>query len=520
MKEITRINLAGLPFNIEIKAHHDLEKYLQAVKKALAVDDDSMKEIEARVVELLAERSISGERVIDASAVAAIKSQLGYPNELAGESVASEPINELPVHRLMRDTDHAQVAGICAGLAAFFGIDVVWVRLATVVLTFLTAGTMIPLYLVAWMVIPPARTAADRLIMVGKPVTLDAIKKQSETMLTNFREPIIVTILRWIVGVGFALAGIGVLIATVVSLFGWNASGPFVADNGFVVALLIIVLLGLILLVALLELIAYMLLTKKFTKNLATVAAIIILAGLTMFASSIVVGFSLNRHMEQTNEKSMTSYNIDTSAVTDATKLILGNDQSVKVTYVATTDKPHATVRYSKMFFSKDPAVRLVRDGDAVKVESSSKHNSAACFNASYCDLVDITIYGPALNVIETTGQPINYTTTSQPTLAVKADKATVNIISRQTIGTLSAAMTNDAHLDATQAGIGAVALEGDTTLGGEFATINQLAVTIPTVCASNAAASISYSGTPKVTLNGGSVSGLGDHDCISFTRN
>lgn len=37
---------------------------------------------------------------------------------------------------------------------------------------------------------------------------------------------------------------------------------------------------------------------------------------------------------------------------------------------------------------------------------------------------MDITIYGPALNVIETTGQLINYTTTSQPTSAVKADKA------------------------------------------------------------------------------------------------
>ena len=64
------------------------------------------------------------------------------------------------------------------------------------------------------------------------------------------------------------------------------------------------------------------------------------------------------------------------------------------------------------------------------------------------------------------------------------------------------------------------MALEGDATLNADFATINQLAVKTPTVCPSGAVASVSYSGKPKVTLNGSAASELGDYDCVSFTRN
>ena len=55
--------------------------------------------------------------------------------------------------RLYRIRDGRLVAGVCAGLAAYFGIDPTLVRLGFVVLT-VFGGFGILLYLGAWLVIP------------------------------------------------------------------------------------------------------------------------------------------------------------------------------------------------------------------------------------------------------------------------------------------------------------------------------------------------------------------------------
>jgi phage shock protein C len=55
--------------------------------------------------------------------------------------------------RLYRIRDGRLVAGVCAGLAAYFGIDATLVRLAFVFLT-VFGGFGVLLYLGAWLVIP------------------------------------------------------------------------------------------------------------------------------------------------------------------------------------------------------------------------------------------------------------------------------------------------------------------------------------------------------------------------------
>jgi phage shock protein C len=55
--------------------------------------------------------------------------------------------------RLYRIRDGRIVAGVCAGLAAYFGVDPTLVRLAFVLLTFF-GGLGVLLYLGGWMVIP------------------------------------------------------------------------------------------------------------------------------------------------------------------------------------------------------------------------------------------------------------------------------------------------------------------------------------------------------------------------------
>lgn len=63
-----------------------------------------------------------------------------------------------PVKRLMRSADR-RVAGVCGGLADYFGVDPTAVRLLWIVLTvipgFIICGVLA--YIVAWLVMPPAR---------------------------------------------------------------------------------------------------------------------------------------------------------------------------------------------------------------------------------------------------------------------------------------------------------------------------------------------------------------------------
>jgi phage shock protein C len=70
---------------------------------------------------------------------------------------------------LMRPRDGRMVAGVCAGVADYFGLDVTLVRVIWAVLAVITGGAGILAYLVAWILIPnegQKRSVAEN--MVGK----------------------------------------------------------------------------------------------------------------------------------------------------------------------------------------------------------------------------------------------------------------------------------------------------------------------------------------------------------------
>ncbi len=55
---------------------------------------------------------------------------------------------------LVRRRDNRIIAGVCAGLSDYLGMDVNLVRVLFALVTLFTAGTGILAYLVAWAVIP------------------------------------------------------------------------------------------------------------------------------------------------------------------------------------------------------------------------------------------------------------------------------------------------------------------------------------------------------------------------------
>jgi phage shock protein C len=52
-----------------------------------------------------------------------------------------------PSTRFHLDKPNGKVMGVCAGIARYSGVDVLWVRVATVLLTLAGFGLVIPAYL-------------------------------------------------------------------------------------------------------------------------------------------------------------------------------------------------------------------------------------------------------------------------------------------------------------------------------------------------------------------------------------
>lgn len=58
-------------------------------------------------------------------------------------------------NRLLRSSDNIIIAGVCGGVADFFGLDVSLVRIATLILL-LFGGLSLWVYIILWIIIPKA----------------------------------------------------------------------------------------------------------------------------------------------------------------------------------------------------------------------------------------------------------------------------------------------------------------------------------------------------------------------------
>src|SRR5690606_89319 len=82
------------------------------------------------------------------------------------------------------DIDNAILGGVASGLAVLLGWDVIVVRLLLVLILFFGWGTIIPVYLILWLIVPPAKTISQKLEMQGESVTAERIKKEINNLKT------------------------------------------------------------------------------------------------------------------------------------------------------------------------------------------------------------------------------------------------------------------------------------------------------------------------------------------------
>jgi phage shock protein PspC (stress-responsive transcriptional regulator) len=202
MNKTLTINISGIIFHIEEDAYDHLSKYLATIKGYFSNTDggnEIMTDIEARIAELLQGRINASKQVILMADVEFVMSTMGKPEEFGAEQVKQENKEqysdteqraERVKRRLFRNPDDKAIGGVCSGLAAYFDIDTVWIRLAMFLLIFF-GGLSIWIYIILWIVMPQAKTTADKFAMRGEPVTINNIarsfKDEAEEIKTRYK---------------------------------------------------------------------------------------------------------------------------------------------------------------------------------------------------------------------------------------------------------------------------------------------------------------------------------------------
>lgn len=199
MNKTIIININGIVFHIEEDAYDALRSYMIDVKKHFAYTEDSKEivgDIENRIAEMFNERIVPGKKeVITMQDVEEVCAQMGkvsdFESDNAGDSYDYSRQSYYGsgysgTRKLFRDPDDKVFGGVCSGLGHYLDIETLWVRLVMVLL-FVFAGTGFLLYIILWIVVPIAKTRADRMAMRGEAPNLQNFKKNFEEEMEGLR---------------------------------------------------------------------------------------------------------------------------------------------------------------------------------------------------------------------------------------------------------------------------------------------------------------------------------------------
>jgi phage shock protein PspC (stress-responsive transcriptional regulator) len=195
MNKTIIININGIVFHIEEDAYEILKNYMTDVKRHFMNSADSLEittDIENRIAEMFSEiLEKENKQVIVEQDVNLVVEQMGSVSDFENADEPGKSSDQYGYttegRRLFRDPDDHLVAGVCAGIANYFDIDAVWVRLAFA-LFFPVGGTGFLLYVILWIIVPKAVTRADRMAMKGEKQNLQGFKKNLEDELSSVRQ--------------------------------------------------------------------------------------------------------------------------------------------------------------------------------------------------------------------------------------------------------------------------------------------------------------------------------------------
>jgi phage shock protein PspC (stress-responsive transcriptional regulator) len=195
MNKTISVNIGGRVFNIEEAAYQKLNVYLNTIRGYFEGNesaDEIISDIELRIAELFMERISEQKQVITIGDVNEIVSIMGKPEDYFDEDGFEEesaPGSRNTQKRVFRDPDNKVLFGVCGGISAYFGWDPIVLRAIFVIFT-LFFGSGVLLYLLLALIIPKAKSTAEKLQMRGEPVTVDTISKKVNESFDSVRDDI------------------------------------------------------------------------------------------------------------------------------------------------------------------------------------------------------------------------------------------------------------------------------------------------------------------------------------------
>lgn len=405
MKEITRIHLAKTPYDIELDAKEVLQNYLSEIKQMMG-SEDTMYEIEARMVELLGERGVQSNGIITMSDVEDLRSKMGLPKEFSdSESTEDSQANLIPsnspVKRLMRDTDNAIFGGVCAGIAAYWGINPLWVRLLFIISPFITFGTALLVYIIIWISLPEAKTAAEKLQMRGEPVTLDSLKKAANNSESKYRaKETLAKILRICLALGLFFTTLGLLAVLVVGSITGIMAMPFINEfthaQPWAWGLLISLIIAGIMAVEMFGVLTFSVARMKFTKTVLITLVITSVIGVLSIAGMVITGSKLSNEVVQDRQRLTKVIHAKLPNNVEGVKYVEleGNHMTSEI---IPSSNLRVEAEYINYKGSEKPKIEIVRDGDTLEIELLNRNKPCKNSTLFYCvdSPVHIKIYGP-----------------------------------------------------------------------------------------------------------------------------
>ena len=405
MKEITRIHLAKTPYDIELDAKEVLQKYLSEIKQMMG-SEDTMYEIEARMVELLGERGVQSNGIITMSDVEDLRSKMGLPKEFSDSESTEDSQADLtpsnsPAKRLMRDTDNAIFGGVCAGIAAYWGINPLWVRLLFIISPFITFGTALLVYIIIWISLPEAKTAAEKLQMRGEPVTLDSLKKAANNSESKYRaKETLAKILRICLALGLFFTTLGLLAVLVVGSITGIMAMPFINEfthaQPWAWGLLISLIIAGIMAVEMFGVLTCSVARMKFTKTVLTTLVITSVIGVLSIAGMVITGSKLSNEVVQDRQRLTKVIHAKLPNNVEGVKYVEleGNHMTSEI---IPSSNLRVEAEYINYKGSEKPKIEIVRDGDTLEIELLNRNKPCKNSTLFYCvdSPVHIKIYGP-----------------------------------------------------------------------------------------------------------------------------
>lgn len=268
MNQTVTANIGGIVFHIEVDAFDKLTNYLNKIKSYFSNSeerDEIMTDIEGRIAEIFSNKLNETYQVIKQIDVDELIELMGKPEQYIDED--EEARQERPSSKrtyntgkkFFRNPDDRIIGGVASGVANYFAIDAVWLRLLFVGALFMGFGFL--LYIILWIVIPEAKSSSDKLQMKGEAVNIDNIGKtfkeeadrvsenlrkngkqygkQAESAIGSFFNVLgiiftgIFKVLSKIIGVAFLIAGTFWLVALIGMIVGSNTIFSITSEGIF-----------------------------------------------------------------------------------------------------------------------------------------------------------------------------------------------------------------------------------------------------------------------------------------------